>query len=224
MSLLTRLRPVLVQQHLRLTAVRCLATNAKLASATSSAQRPVDELIKIDHRSIFELYDRFLKTEGRVDEQQKIANELIREVAVHSAAEETTVYSAIQKSLSNGKSIADHLRSDHQEVKELLYDLDKQSVGDADYKPKLEKIIKNLRQHTKIEEEEELVKLRQATSAEEMITLGKKFEGIKAMVPTRPHPSAPDQPTLEAIVGMMTAPIDKARDMTREFAERKVSK
>jgi hypothetical protein len=35
---------------------------------------------------------------------------------------------------------------------------------------------------------------------------------MKGLVPTHPHPAAPDQPPLEAIVGMIQAPIDKLYD------------
>ncbi|KNE57355.1 hypothetical protein AMAG_18042 [Allomyces macrogynus ATCC 38327] len=55
-----------------------------------------------------------------------------------------------------------------------------------------------------------------------MIKLGQRFLGAKRMAPTHPHPAAPDKPVTEAIVGAMTTPLDKLRDVPREFAERRV--
>jgi GTPase Era involved in 16S rRNA processing len=50
--------------------------------------RPADDLIVLDHRSFDELYNRYRSTITDVAEQQRIANELIREIAVHSVGEE----------------------------------------------------------------------------------------------------------------------------------------
>jgi hypothetical protein len=37
--------------------------------------------------------------------------------------------------------------------------------------------------------------------------------------PTRSHPSAPNKPPFETVVGLMTAPIDKLRDMFTKFPD-----
>ena len=54
---------------------------------------------------------------------------------------------------------------------------------------------------------------------EDWVGLGEEFSKTKSMVPTRPHPSAPDRPPMQTVVGGMAAAVDKARDMAREFAE-----
>lgn len=188
----------------------------------SSTQKPIDELIIADHNSFRELYDRFKRNQANYQERQNIANELIREIAIHSISEEVTLYPALEKIAISGKVLADHLRAEHQIVKEGLYELDKMSVKDVGYNEKLEKVMQELEHHMREEEEEDLRELASKVSEGDLKKLGRKFDGAKKVVPTRPHPSAPVQPSLEVLAGVLTAPIDKMRDMARSFAHRQV--
>lgn len=53
----------------------------------------------------------------------------------------------------------------------------------------------------------------------ELVEAGKKFERTKMFAPTRAHPSAPNKPPFETVVGLITAPLDKLRDVFRTFPE-----
>lgn len=88
------------------------------ALSPNAADRPLDVLIKLDHESLWELYDRYLASRANPQEQQKIANELVREIAVHSHAEETAVYGVIEA--EEGLAVAEGLRNDHQKVGIIL--------------------------------------------------------------------------------------------------------
>ncbi|KAI9183077.1 hypothetical protein H9P43_004042 [Blastocladiella emersonii ATCC 22665] len=190
------------------------------ALSNEQSNRGVDDLIRLDHQSLWDLYDRYCASAGRYEEQQAIANELVREIAVHSAAEETTVYGDIET--YETKAVADGLRGDHQRVKEMLYELEKHDVKSVQHAPLLGRIISELKTHALEEEERDLPRLRALIGDDGMIRLGHKFVGAKRIAPTHPHPSAPDKPLAETIVGGMTAPVDKLRDATRQFAERRV--
>jgi hypothetical protein len=44
------------------------------------------------------------------------------------------------------------------------------------------------------------------------------FQNRKMIAPTRPHPSAPEKPVLlNEAMGMMMAPIDRFRDLFRDY-------
>ncbi|KAL7752729.1 hypothetical protein RI367_001731 [Sorochytrium milnesiophthora] len=190
--------------------------------ALSNTNRPVHELIALDHRSFDELYQRYHSFAGQQKEQQKIANELIREISTHSAAEETEVYPALVKHLENGESVNKHMLDEHQTVKDILVKLEKLTVGTPEYDALLKEVMDDLRHHAKDEENRQLPDLLAKTGYEEMVTLGQKFLAAKKAAPTRPHPMAPTQPTAELLVGLATKPVDKIRDMTQEFASRAV--
>ncbi|KAI9142058.1 HHE domain-containing protein [Paraphysoderma sedebokerense] len=190
--------------------------------ALSTTQKPIDQLIVNDHNSFRDLFSRYRSHTGSLEERQMIVNEIIREVAIHSVAEEVILYPAFESANLDGNVVADHLRKEHQIVKEDLYKLDSMKVGDPGYDEHLQKIMNELEHHMKEEEEQDLRELRARVGEDELIRLGQKFDGTKKIVPTRPHPSAPDRPPLETLAGILTAPIDKMRDMARSFADRRV--
>ena len=57
--------------------------------------------------------------------------------------------------------------------------------------------------HIKLEESAggDLDQLRKAIPREELISQGNSFERTKMLVPTHAHPSAPDKPPFETVVG-----------------------
>ncbi|KAJ3175973.1 hypothetical protein HDU87_005638 [Geranomyces variabilis] len=199
---------------------------ADQAKESFRARRPVENLIVNDHRSFEELYERYQGTKGTgpaaLETKQAIVNEFVREVAQHSVAEETVVYSLIDKLVD--EKVGDQLRHDHLKVKEALFKLDKINVGDRGFDELFTKIVSMLKTHAKEEETRQLPALRAKIPDEkERIELSAKFLRAKVISPTRPHPNAPDKPAaLEILAGLPVAPIDKLRDQTRSFAERRV--
>jgi hypothetical protein len=83
--------------------------------------------------------------------------------------------------------------------------------------------MKDLDQHIKEEENDDLPALEKAISVSESQSLAKSFGRTKAFVPSRSHPSAPSKPPFETIVGLLTAPIDHLGDVFRKFPDETVS-
>lgn len=73
--------------------------------------------------------------------------------------------------------------------------------------------------HIKEEEEHDLVKLEEAILPMRSQHLAQQFEMTKSFTPTRSHPSAPNKPPFETAVGLMTAPLDKIRDLFRDWPD-----
>ncbi|KAG9307458.1 hypothetical protein G9A89_017288 [Geosiphon pyriformis] len=214
--------------HFKITSInRTLGVEAtsKLASTSAKTSPPfiamsqdVFSQLKEDHQIVRDLYQRYLK-ESSDEERQKIANTIIREVSVHSTTEEIVLYPAFEEALPDGKQFADHSRKEHLDIKKNLYDLDGMKVTDSGYKEKLGATMEEFDKHAKEEEEEKFPQFRKAVSEEKLQELGKKWINTRPLVPTRPHPSAPDKPPAETIAGATQAPIDRLRDAPREFVE-----
>ncbi len=79
----------------------------------------------------------------------------------------------------------------------------------------------DLSEHIKDEERDDLPPLERALASPETSkdseSLATSFNRTKMFVPTRSHPSAPDQPPFETVVGLMEAPIDHIADLFRKF-------
>ena len=97
------------------------------------------------------------------------------------------------------------------------------NTSDPKFTPMIKSLMSNLAEHIKEEEQEDLVKLENAISADESEALSTSFGRTKAFVPSRSHPSAPNKPPFETAVGLLTAPIDHLADLFRKFPDQTIS-
>ncbi|KAF7942631.1 uncharacterized protein EAE97_006085 [Botrytis byssoidea] len=214
-----------------------------LTRAISSASRPAPILSSIKRQSITTratmttITDAILKDHAEIrqyadeirqatddDTRARWQNQFTWELARHSIGEELVVYPAFAKHLGvQGQKMADEDRAEHQTVKEALYKLQKLKPSDEDLIPTLDALMKNLNEHIKGEESNDLPALESALDNNESQAIAKSFGRTKAFVPSRSHPSAPSKPPFETVVGLLTAPIDHLGDLFRKFPENTIS-
>ncbi|TDL19010.1 hypothetical protein BD410DRAFT_453300 [Rickenella mellea] len=186
-----------------------------MAAGTNTG--PLFSAIKKDHDEIFTYYDQYRKATS-LDEQTRWSNQLMWEVARHSAGEEIVVYPLFEKHLgADGKKMADHDREDHQLVKNNLSKLEGMTVGSQEYNALLQETMTNLREHAISEEQHDLPSLENALNRDESQATANSFQRTKKFVPTRAHPSAPDKPPFETLAGFLAAPMDKLKDAFSKF-------
>ncbi|KAL1714126.1 hypothetical protein EV715DRAFT_210176 [Schizophyllum commune] len=183
-----------------------------------SSNQKISEAIKEDHRDIFAYHEAYKKSAGDFDAQQRWSRQLIWEVARHSIGEELVVYPLFEKYMgTRGTQLADENRKEHNEVKEKLYEIEKLDPGSTEFDALLESTMSALHKHIETEERDEMPKLEALLMEEDSKSAAGSFARTKMIAPTRPHPSAPDKPPFETIVGLMSAPIDKVMDMFAKF-------
>lgn len=191
-----------------LTRVRTMATTSTLISAA----------IRSDHDELRTYYNNFKNAAGDADAQERWANQFRWTLARHSAGEELVLYPIWGKVFGDrGVKMAEDDRADHLAAKELLYDLERTQVTDPEFRPLFDKLMTELTEHMEKEERDELPALEKAISEDDSVSLAKSFERTKMLVPTRAHPGAPDQPPFETAVGLMSAPLDKLKDLFSKF-------
>ncbi|KAI0442520.1 hypothetical protein F4803DRAFT_518712 [Xylaria telfairii] len=196
---------------------------SKVESLQQSQIWKVSEAIREDHKQLKDYYNRVVNSRDS-DEQERFGNAFIWELARHSIAEEIVVYLAFERDIqNNGQVIADKDRAQHQGIKEQLYRFQKLKPKDEAYLPSLKRLFEDLQHHIKEEEEDDLMKLEKQLSLTESKELSQRFEQTKMLTPTRSHPSAPNKPPFETVIGLMTAPMDKIRDLLfTKFPEKKM--
>ncbi|KAI6088457.1 hypothetical protein F4821DRAFT_233787 [Hypoxylon rubiginosum] len=178
----------------------------------------ISSIICQDHREIERYYKKIVNS-TEPDLQRRYQNAFVWELTRHAIAEELVVYPAIETGVNNGKAMADHDRAEHQITKDQLYKFQNLNPGDEDFIPTLVTLMEDLKVHIKEEEEHDLVKLEEALLPARSKDLAQQFEMTKAFTPTRSHPSAPNKPPFETAAGLMTAPLDKLRDMFRAWPD-----
>jgi hemerythrin superfamily protein len=181
------------------------------------------DLIKTDHRELEDYFGRY-KSASNMEEGKKWFNQFLWEICRHSVAEEVVLYNMMESINDRGKELGEKSREDHRKLKMMLEDLRKEKDDDA-FDKKFEDVFKNLMDHIKMEEVEDLAFIQENVSLEKRQSAGKMFSMKKHLVPTRPHPEIPDKPTaLELALGLLVTPFDKLRDMFTSFPDMKSEK
>ncbi|KAK0755998.1 hypothetical protein N5P37_011275 [Trichoderma harzianum] len=198
-----------ITRHIQLGHVRCF-------SATPLVMSRLSDVIIKDHRDLEDYYNRITQSSD-LDEQTRFQNQFVWQLARHSIGEELVVYPLLETLPDNGHQIAEKDREQHQKVKEQLFEFQKLSAENPNFLPTLKSLYTDLKQHMKEEEAEDLLKLEQTLSKAESEKLSKSFERTKMFVPTHSHPSAPNKPPYETVVGLLTAPLDRLMDAFKKF-------
>jgi len=181
-----------------------------MATTDSTTGRDVVDLLIEDHREIEQLFAELETGMGDPERRRAVADVMIAELIRHAVAEEMYVYPAARKALPDGDREAGHDIAEHAEAERMLAELDGMDPTDARFDQLVSQIANAIRHHVAEEEADLFPRLRAACPTDEMIKLGEKVEQAKRFVPTRPHPSAPDRPPMDNLLG--AGLMDRMRD------------
>ncbi|MBV9844683.1 MAG: hemerythrin domain-containing protein [Kutzneria sp.] len=170
------------------------------------------EVIVSDHREVEEAFQELESRSGTPEHRRALADHVIAELVRHSVAEEMYMYPAARTALPDGDEIADHEIAEHAKAEEDMKQLEGLEPTDPRFDDLVGKLVSDVRHHIEEEEGELLPRLAASCSAEQLHDLGAKVVRAKKMAPTRPHPSAPNKPPANRILGPGVGLIDRMRD------------
>jgi hemerythrin superfamily protein len=176
---------------------------------TAHPQNIIDAIIA-DHREVEEVFSEIEKGGG--GNKRELVEHVIAELVRHSVAEEQYLYPVARRVLPDGDKLADHELQEHAEAERVMKSLEETGAEDPKFDELTRKLIDAIRHHVDDEEQDLLPKMRDACDSEELRELGENFEKSKKLAPTRPHPSAPDRPPANKILGPGIGLIDRIRD------------
>lgn len=136
------------------------------------------ELLKQDHRTVKEL---FQKAEGTEDqkEKMKIFDEIKSELETHAQIEEAVFYPAMQKHDELSDMVLEAIE-EHKQVKTLLREMDNLAPESEKFEPKMAVLMENVEHHAEEEEEGKMFpKVREIVSQQELESLGEELEAAK---------------------------------------------
>lgn len=176
-----------------------------------SEEQDVIDLLMSEHREVESLLDQIAQTEQQPNARD-IADQVIAMLIKHSVAEEMYVYPAMEEYLEDGKQEVEHDKQEHQELEELLKQLEGLEVADPQFPQCVARIQEVLADHVSDEESEQFPKMRAAIPAEKLVELRAKVEMAEKIAPTRPHPEAPHSEMFHKLVGPGVGMVDRLRD------------
>jgi len=141
------------------------------------------ELLKADHKKVKDLFEQAEELEG--GKQKVIFDQIDKELQTHAYIEETIFYPAVEKYQELKDMVRESLK-EHQEVKQLLKEIEGLQPDDEEFEEKLEELMENVEHHAEEEEEGKMFpKLKQIMKAAELEQLGRELQAAKQKAPTR---------------------------------------
>src|SRR5690348_8718317 len=118
----------------------------------TGARADAIELLTTDHREVEQLFSQY-EAAGKDDRVATYAAEkIIRELSIHAAVEEQILYPLMRKADPGQEGLVDHSLDEHQEVKELLADVDGKPANDPEVRQLFTKIKSSVEEHVSEEE------------------------------------------------------------------------
>ncbi len=114
-------------------------------------------ILKRDHDTVKDLFDRFEKATQRA-QKKKIVAQAIEELKIHAAIEEEIFYPAVRAELEH--DLMTEADEEHHVAKVLIGELEKMTGKEEHYDAKFTVLSENIRHHIKEEEGEMLPKAR----------------------------------------------------------------
>ncbi len=139
------------------------------------------QLLKEDHRRVRELFSEVGPIEDPT-ERKKIFEEIHQELDLHSFVEETIFYPMF----TDNEELVDLIEDaydDHQEIADLLDEMETLPPGDLDWANCLDELIENVNDHISREERELFSAAERILSSEDLDRIGEQIEESKRSTP-----------------------------------------
>jgi hemerythrin superfamily protein len=168
-------------------------------------------VLKKDHADIDRLFTRFERTRS-APERRRLAERIVRELSIHAAVEEQLVYPRLRGRLDGSEGEVLLALEEHHFAKVALSEIEALPEESERLEPKVRVLAENVRRHVQEEERQLLPALKRLVTADELVELGDALLAAKRLAPTRPHPTAPDEPPGNVLTTPAAAVYDRSRD------------
>lgn len=181
-------------------------------------------LLKNDHQTVEKLFKRFEQAGERAHtEKRNTVDRIIEELSVHAGIEETLFYPVTRETVPDVGPLALESLEEHHIVKILLAELQHMDPTDERFTAKVTVLIENVRHHVEEEEQDFFPKVRDALGRNALNDLGDAMVDARSVVPTHPHPDAPDTPPGNLVAGMASGVADRLGDTVSGIAQGSLS-
>ncbi len=174
------------------------------------------DLVKLlveDHQGAKGLLEKFETVPA--DRRDEAFCELTYELVRHEVAEEEVVYPAVRHYVDGGDDLADMRIAEQSKAEELLAEIEKVGVMSPEFPAMFSTLRSEVLAHAEAEEQSVFPELSSAVKADELFTLGQRYNLARRTAPTHPHPHAPDTPPGNLVMGPVAAVVDRVRDAVR---------
>jgi hemerythrin superfamily protein len=173
---------------------------------------------RTDHVQLDRLLHELGGTTGTA--QERVLRKIERLVFSHAFAEETVLWPVLRRVLPDGDALTLRVEEEHQEVNELVTDLETLGHDDPRRAGKLARLVEVLREDVRDEEDMLFPRLQEALDRQELRRLGAQWEVARRVSPTRAHPTVSRRPPGNALSGLPLSLLDRSRDLVDAGVQR----
>jgi hemerythrin superfamily protein len=174
------------------------------------------EALRSDHDEVRAMFGRLEQASGK--RRKELFQQLLSELVRHEVAEEEILRPVSKRDA--GEAIANARIKEESQAEELLKEMEKLDTSSEEFSSKLAKLRREVESHAEAEESKEFPRVQEKETPERLQQLGKAYETAKKAAPTRPHPSTPNTPAANMLIGPFAAVIDRARDAMRDAMQK----
>jgi hemerythrin superfamily protein len=163
-----------------------------------------------DHVELDRLLQELDGTTGRA--QEEVLTRIDRLVFSHAFAEESVIWPAVRRALPDGEALTLAIEEEHQEVNELVAALEEGGLDDPQRPARLARLVQALRADVREEEDVLFPRLQEHLDVAELRRLGRRWDLVRRVSPTRPHPTVSRRPPGNALSALPLTVLDRSRD------------
>lgn len=164
-----------------------------------------------DHVELDRLLERCRTTSGA--EQQQALRKTWQLVFPHAFAEESVLWPALRKVAADGEDLTLRVEEEHQEINQLVTELERMQPGDPRWDELLERTFALLDRDVRDEEDLLLPALQRSFDVAALRRLGRTWELVRRTAPTRPHPVVARRPPGNVAAALPLTLVDRSRDV-----------
>jgi hemerythrin superfamily protein len=143
-----------------------------------------------------------------------------RLVFSHAFAEESVLWPVMRRVLPDGEELTLRIESEHQEVNELVTELETLGHDDPRRAQRLSRLVEVLREDVRDEEDVLFPRLQERLDPHELRALGRRWDLVRRISPTRPHPAVSRRPPGNALSALPLSVLDRSRDVVDAVVRR----
>ena len=164
-----------------------------------------------DHVQLDRLLHELDGTTGRA--QEEVLTRIDRLVFSHAFAEEAVLWPVVRRVLPDGEELTLRIEEEHQEVNELVSELETLGHDDPRRAQRLSRLVEVLNEDVRDEEDVLFPRLQERLDPHELRALGRRWDVVRRISPTRPHPTVSRRPPGNALSALPLSVLDRSRDV-----------
>ena len=176
-------------------------SKAQNAECAEIPEMTVQDLLHADHRKVGDLFFQFSQSDDET-EKEELVETIIKELYIHTTAEEEIVYTKLRAEADDSKDMMDEADTEHHMIKVLMAELSNAKASDDHYDAKVTVLCELVKHHVREEEKEMFKKIKDADIDSEELAqevMARKEELKNKAVPKINPEANSDKPKRTAI-------------------------